>query len=66
MYWIDDLRGQVDHLLEENAKLRNERDALQYRLEDVVTDVREDMWNLRRKLDEKLGDIIEVLDDIQT
>lgn len=58
-------KAYVEELLAENEKLRNDKDILQYKLEDVISDMKESLWTVRRKIDEQISDVIEVLEDME-
>lgn len=58
-------KAYVEELLAENEKLKKEKELFQFRLEDVFSDMKENLWTLRRKIDEQISDVIEVLEDME-
>lgn len=56
--WVAELQEQLE-------KLTQERDILRYKLEDTISDTKEALWDLRKILDEKVTDAIEVLEDME-
>lgn len=53
------------NLQQENARLAQENQKLKYRCEDLVEEFRAELQAIRTKIDDRLLDALELLDDLE-
>ena len=59
------LREKIKVLEDKLAATENQRDAYKEKLEFLIADMLEDLWRVRKQVDDKFADLIETVEDVE-